>query len=526
MFIEDNETFAYEPLAIDRGSVRTVDDNGFLHVKISPLTRVQVAPYYGKEIPGWQSLGLEANKIYKGYRPESELKKAETLNSVNGIPIQLRHHPDFADSPAKETRIGATGTDAKFTYPFLMNSLHFFDKKAKELIESDALRELSLAYRYKPDFTPGKAPNGQDYDFVMRDISGNHLALVEQGRAGHQVLVYDSKQEIDDMDIEQVTALVNDALDKKLAGFVNSLNKLTERVNKYAGSLEDKAETKTEEKAEAEEVITDKCGTAKDKCASDKCGGKKVAKDEEKPAKAKQVDEEGEEVEEIKEYDVEKLKDSKKAEKTEAEPEAEGEEDEAEEEVIEDKKAKKAEKPEEKKPEAKAKDEEVEEVDEEEISVDSKKALKDAGLENAADYVQKAFLSGCKDENIKLYEKARKEEKETKSIAQDEKLFTEDDITEAYNVAKQDLMAEIEAIEVCKPVLGNIKIGAYDSANDIYLEACKELNLTCDSANARDVYNAYQMSKKTISVKTGTTGNRGKTKDGIERIFDNVFSNV
>jgi hypothetical protein len=43
-------------------------------------------------------------------------------------------------------------------------------------------------------------------------------------------------------------------------------------------------------------------------------------------------------------------------------------------------------------------------------------------------------------------------------------------------------MAEIEAIEVCKPVLGNIKIGAYDSANDIYLEACKELNLTCDSA--------------------------------------------
>ena len=31
MFIEDDETFAYEPLAIDRGSVRTVDDNGFVY---------------------------------------------------------------------------------------------------------------------------------------------------------------------------------------------------------------------------------------------------------------------------------------------------------------------------------------------------------------------------------------------------------------------------------------------------------------------------------------------------------------
>ena len=88
-------------------------------------------------------------------------------------------------------------------------------------------------------------------------------------------------------------------------------------------------------------------------------------------------------------------------------------------------------------------------------------------------------------------------------------------------------MAEIEAIEVCKPVLGNIKIGAYDSANDIYLEACKELNLTCDSNNARDVYNAYQMSKKTISVKTGNaTGGNRKNKDAIEKIFDGVFSNM
>ena len=69
--------FAYETLAFDKGSVRSVDENGFLHVKISPLTRVQVAPYYGKEIPGWRSLGLDPDKIYKGYRPESELKKGQ-----------------------------------------------------------------------------------------------------------------------------------------------------------------------------------------------------------------------------------------------------------------------------------------------------------------------------------------------------------------------------------------------------------------------------------------------------------------
>ena len=76
--------YAYETLAFDRGSVREKDKSGFLHVKISPLTRVQVAPYYGREIPGFEELGLERDKIYYGYRPEEELKKESTINSVNG----------------------------------------------------------------------------------------------------------------------------------------------------------------------------------------------------------------------------------------------------------------------------------------------------------------------------------------------------------------------------------------------------------------------------------------------------------
>ena len=52
-----------ETLAIDAESKWTYDENGFLHVSISPLTRVQVAPYRGCEIPGWQELGLEPERI-------------------------------------------------------------------------------------------------------------------------------------------------------------------------------------------------------------------------------------------------------------------------------------------------------------------------------------------------------------------------------------------------------------------------------------------------------------------------------
>ena len=187
-------TDAIERVALDAESKRTYDDNGFLHVSISPLTRVQVAPYHGSEIPGWQSLGLDPERIYKGYRSAEELSKPETIESVNGIPIQLMHHMDYADAPAKATRVGSTGTDAAFHDPYLTNSLHIQDKKAIDRINDGSMRELSLAYRYKPIFTAGVSPDGEKYDFLMTDISANHLALVDEGRAGHEVLVYDSKE--------------------------------------------------------------------------------------------------------------------------------------------------------------------------------------------------------------------------------------------------------------------------------------------------------------------------------------------
>ena len=488
--------FAYETLAFDKGSVRSVDENGFLHVKISPLTRVQVAPYYGKEIPGWRSLGLDPDKIYKGYRPESELKKATTIESINGIPIQLRHHPDFAEDPAKDTRIGATGTDGKYASPYLMNSLHFFDKKARDLIESEALRELSLAYRYKPDFTPGKTEDGQEYDFIMRDISGNHLALVEQGRAGHEVLVYDSKRS--DMDREEIANLVQDALDKKLSGILGAFTKLAERVDKYV-KKNTEPEAETEKVDETEEVISDKC-------AADKCGtkAKKPVKDE------KLVDEEGEEVEEIEDLsDTElpevKQKDKKKAEKVKAESEEVITDEETEEEVEED--IEESDEELEKKGLKKVKDEEKPEKKGDKMT----EFMLACGIDtDAPEEIKEAFISG-----FKAGLEGQKE------MASDEAPV---DLEQIYEDARNSVLDEIQAIDECKSILGNVKVGAFDSANDIYVEACKRLEIACDSDNARDVYNAY--AKASQNLQKGANGQHNNVSNHSANLLNDIFNNV
>lgn len=484
--------FAYETLAFDKGSVRSVDENGFLHVKISPLTRVQVAPYYGKEIPGWRSLGLDPDKIYKGYRPESELKKATTIESINGIPIQLRHHPDFAEDPAKDTRIGATGTDGKYASPYLMNSLHFFDKKARDLIESEALRELSLAYRYKPDFTPGKTEDGQEYDFIMRDISGNHLALVEQGRAGHEVLVYDSKRS--EMEREEIANLVQDALDKKLSGILGAFTKLAERVDKYV-EKNTEPETEAEKVDETEEVISDKC-------AADKCGtkAKKPVKDE------ALTDEEGEEVEEIIDLSDKKEKFEDKSKKQPVKK-SEKVETEAEEEIIEDEEDEEIEAEETEKVEKKVKDEEKPEKKGDKMT----EFMRACGIDtDAPEEIKEAFISG-----FKAGIEGQKE------MASDEAPV---DLEQIYEDARNSVLDEIQAIDECKSILGNVKVGAFDSANDIYVEACKRLDIACDSDNARDVYNAY--AKASQNLQKGANGQHNNVSNRSANVLNDIFNNV
>lgn len=79
----------------------------------------------------------------------------------------------------------------RFDGEYLRISLCVHDADAIRRIESEELKELSLAYQYDLDMTPGQW-QGQEYDGVMRNLRGNHLALVDVGRAGPTVVVRDN----------------------------------------------------------------------------------------------------------------------------------------------------------------------------------------------------------------------------------------------------------------------------------------------------------------------------------------------
>jgi len=182
-----------QALALDRSaveeSIRRKDEDGHLHVRLTPISKANVCGYFGREIPDWQELGLDGDRIYQLYRDPEELEKA--VASFNGKPLLFGHNPISADAHDHERTVGSV-TSPVWEAPYIKAALDIWSGPAIKAIESGDQKELSSGYRYRADMTPGTTPDGVRFDGVMRDIIANHVALVPEGRAGKDVVVGDS----------------------------------------------------------------------------------------------------------------------------------------------------------------------------------------------------------------------------------------------------------------------------------------------------------------------------------------------
>jgi hypothetical protein len=181
-------------LAYDKQSVRSYSKDGHLHVEEVNISKACINPYLGKEIPKHQELGLDPNKIYKLLRHPAELEKG--ASTFNGKPLLSEHVGVTSDSHRHDITIGSVGTGVRFEHPYLKAPLSVWSQDDIDDIDHPdkerRKKELSSAYHYDADMTPGTY-EGENYDGVMRNIVGNHVALVKEGRAGSDVVVGDAK---------------------------------------------------------------------------------------------------------------------------------------------------------------------------------------------------------------------------------------------------------------------------------------------------------------------------------------------
>lgn len=159
-------------------------NNGCLVCFNVPIARTGTYKYLASEI------GLEGYNVVDVYRTDDEVFSPTTIASFEGKPFTDTHPPVdvtvdnwsmYAKGTVTNVRRG-TGNNSGF----LMADIIVNDPIVIDEIQSGAKREISAGYECEYVEKDGK--------IYQRGIIGNHVALVQAGRAGKQVRINDEKK--------------------------------------------------------------------------------------------------------------------------------------------------------------------------------------------------------------------------------------------------------------------------------------------------------------------------------------------
>ena len=223
------------------------EPEGYLLCLNVPVARTGTQDYLPEELglsPGSFSFASGPGLV-SVYRPEEEVFAPETMASFEGMPVTNDHPPDGVDvdnirrlqmGHAHNIRRG-TGEESDL----LLADLIITDERLIEAILGGK-REISCGYTYELAEENGR--------YIQRKIRGNHIAVVDAGRAGPRVSIKDKKPN------ERSTSTMKKSLTKLLArmakdGDVEAVAEFIEEM------IEGEPETKAEAAAEAVEEVTE-----------------------------------------------------------------------------------------------------------------------------------------------------------------------------------------------------------------------------------------------------------------------------
>ena len=164
---------------------------GFVHITNVPIAIVGVFPYMKAD----GSVEMEA-------KLPTELLSEGTVSSANSKPI-TDNHPDelVTQVNARNYMKGFTATNAHVENDKLKVDMTITDKSLIDEINKGK-QELSIGF--ETEVVPKKGEyKGVAYDSVQRNIQINHVAVVEQGRAGHSVRLLGDSAEMIEQDVQK-----------------------------------------------------------------------------------------------------------------------------------------------------------------------------------------------------------------------------------------------------------------------------------------------------------------------------------
>lgn len=138
----------------------------------------------------------EMDKV-RVYRPDEEVFAQDAMASFAHRPITNDHPDDNVNSQTwKRDAVGFTDGRVARDGDFVVVPMMITDQASIDDVDAGKA-ELSAGYDCDLEFVDGETDQGQKYDAIMRNIRGNHIAIVDKGRAGSECRIGDRFEEKD-----------------------------------------------------------------------------------------------------------------------------------------------------------------------------------------------------------------------------------------------------------------------------------------------------------------------------------------
>lgn len=158
---------------------------GFLICRNVPVARTGDQEYLGREIG---LSGADADRVVTVRRPPEEVFSEAALASFEGKPVTNDHPPDLIGpddvSSYEKGHAQVIRRGSGEWQDYMVADLHIHDR---ELIDAIQRGKREVSCGYECDYV-----RGEDGTYSQKNIRGNHIAVVDRGRAGRRAAILDS----------------------------------------------------------------------------------------------------------------------------------------------------------------------------------------------------------------------------------------------------------------------------------------------------------------------------------------------
>lgn len=235
-------------------SSRIITPEGYLIAEVV-LCRTGIQEYHSSELQGAQG----EPRIIRVYRPEGEVFAPEAIASFRLKPFCNGHGAMIDTGNIKQYQAGTISDNLWRAGDSLVGRVIITDQLTINAIRGGKT-QVSCGYDADYDWTPGLTPDGVGYEAVQRNIRGNHLALVDEGRCGCQCAIKDGSNKLENeklKDMEEMPPAVVPDLSTQIATLITMMQALTEKVDKIAGAEMAEGEVPTEGEMTGEVITPD-----------------------------------------------------------------------------------------------------------------------------------------------------------------------------------------------------------------------------------------------------------------------------